>query len=156
MTYHQVLIAVEHDPSKLKCLFEDLSEQNLVKYFVTPYRKGQDILSGNEIIPVSSVRKVHIVRTIQTNENEREAINQQSLQKIDELNRSSDSVFIISPGHGYEPVDILDAGQDVTSSFLNQPPGHTKPTLRMLNNPWIVSIGAGLMVAIIGAWLGLG
>jgi len=156
MTYHHVLVAVEHDPAKLKCVFEDLSEQELMKQFVTPYRKGQDIFSDNEIIPVSDIRKVHVVRTEQTNEVEREAINQQSLQRIDELNRSSDSVVIISPGHGYDPEDILEAGQDVTATYLKGPSGQAGTIHRMLNNSWVVSIVTGVIVAIVAAWIGLG
>jgi len=64
-------------------------------------------------------------------------------------------------GSGWDAEDIVEAGEDVTSKYSTGPPG-LGPSLifrllSILNSPWIVAIGGGLIVAIGGgiilAWL---
>lgn len=159
MPFHHVLLALESEPTKLRCVLTDLTEEDLKAKFLRPYRKGQNIVCGNEVIPVSQIRKLHIVRTARDNEAERNALQEQSLKEIQEFNRQSDSVVLISPGRGYAHEDILEVGKDVTATFVSGPPGHAAaptPVVGFLNNQWIVAIGTGLIVAALVWWFGWG
>lgn len=156
MPFHHVLITFVDSPNKPRCVLSDLSEQQLQLQFVTPYGKGKDILCGSEVIRVGSIKSVQIVRTDKKSEDERSAIQEQSFNEIQELNRQSDSVTIISAGYGYEPEDIAEAGIDVTSQYIVGPPGHAASGgfVELLNNQWVVAIGTGLIVAGCVWWLG--
>lgn len=156
MALHHVLLTLSESPIKPRCVLSDLSEQQLQTQFVTPYRKGKSTLCGNEVIQVASIKSVQIIRTKQTSEVERSAMQDRSFRDIQKINRQSDSVTIISPGYGYEPEDIVEAGEDVTSQYITGPPGYANlgGLREILNNPWVVTIGTGLIVAALAWWLG--
>ncbi|PJK07631.1 hypothetical protein CO610_08240 [Lysobacteraceae bacterium NML95-0200] len=150
VAFYQVLIAVEQEPNKLRQVFEDLDESELKPKLVIPYKKGTSLICGNEVIPVSQIRKIHIVRTTHRNEVEREDLHSKSVREIDRLNRESSGVVFISPGFGYDPVDILEAGEDVTRKFITGHPGAAAglpPLARFAGNPWLVTVVGGLVVA---------
>ena len=110
------------------CLFDDLSSDDLRAKFLRHYERGQDFLAGGNVISAKDIRSVRIIETNRDNATEREEINRRSRAKIDELNSSSDSVFFISLGNGYEPDDIAEAGEDVTSVYIKGPPGYALAT----------------------------
>lgn len=62
--------------------------------------------------------------------------------------------MIISPGYGYEPEDIAEAGMDVTLQYIAGAPGHAVSggISGLLNNQWVVAIGTGLIVAALVWW----
>jgi hypothetical protein len=68
--FHHVIVTLGETD---KCLFSDLSEKDLRKRFVRPYRRGRKILSGNEVIDVRAISKLHVIRTVRTSEEERHA-----------------------------------------------------------------------------------
>ncbi len=149
--FYQVLIAVEPEPKKLCVAFVDLSQSQLKTQFIQPYLKGTNIVAGNDIYSTAAIRRVHVIRTARENEVERQALYDISKKQIEEFNQQPGGPFIISPGHGYGPADILETGEDVTAEFVIGPPGHaTHPGIfsRMFNNAWAVGIGTGLVVAI--------
>lgn len=155
MPFYHVLISSASEPTKLRAILTDLSEDRLAKQFLRPYRKGQNIICGNEVISIDDVRKVHVVRTERDNEAERATLNERSHTEIRELNSQSDSFFILSPGRGYDPEDILEIGEDVTGQVLSGPPGHgalPNPFLSLFGNQWVVAVGTGIIVAAI-IWL---
>lgn len=97
--------------------------------------------------------------TGQNDQVKRDAFQERSFREIQEFNRQSGSVTLISVGRGYEPADILEAGEDVTGKYIPGPPGDgAKASLatKVVNHPWIVTIGTGLIVAALAALLGLG
>ncbi len=57
----------------------------------------------------------------------------------------------MSIGRGYEPEDITEAGEDVTSTFINGPPGEGRwPLLTAsVKNPWIKAIGTAIIAAVL-------
>lgn len=157
MPFHHVLLALESEPTKLRCVLTDLTEEDLKAKFLRPYRKGQNIFCGNEVIPVSQIRKLHIVRTTHENEVERSALQERSFNEIQEFNRQSDSIVLINPERGYDPEDILEVGEDVTATFVSGSLGHAvvpTPVVEFLNNQWVVTIGTGLIVAALVWWFG--
>ena len=78
-----------------KCLFSNLSEKDLRKRFVRPYRRGRKILSGNEVIDVGAIKKLHVIRTARTSEEERHDLNERTLRETAEFNRTSRGVVIM-------------------------------------------------------------
>lgn len=87
MAFHQVLVAVEQAPEKLRQVFEDLEENELKPKLVNPCKKGTSLVCGNEIIPILEIRMIHIARTAQRNAAEREGLHAKSLHEIDRLMR---------------------------------------------------------------------
>lgn len=145
LAYYQVLVSVEQAPNEMRQVFADLAESDLKQKLLRPYRQGTSLISGNEIVPVSQIRKIHVVRTARTDEVERAELHAKSVREIDQFNRDSDSVVLISAGSGYDPQDILEAGEDVTAKYISGHPGSASGQSG-LNNPWIV----GLVVALAG------
>lgn len=157
MPYYHVLVTFTDSPKNPQCVLDDLSEQELKTKFVRLYKKGKDILCDKEVVRIGNIKSVQIIRTNKKNEDERSIIQEESFKRIQELNRQSDSIAIISIGHGYNTEDIAYAGEDVTSQYITGAPGHETSNLILsfLNNPWVMTIGAGLILAALGAWLGL-
>ena len=83
-------------------------------------------------------------------------INRQDQKNIDEFNRSSDGVFVLSAGGGYAPKDIARAGDDVTQIFLKGPPGYKagqwSSTIKVI--AWIGGIFSAVIAAGVIKWLG--
>jgi hypothetical protein len=128
-----------------------------MQQFSRPYRRGKSILCGNEIVESLQIKRIKIVKTIEQGEKELEKLQEGSLRKIQEFNRSSNSITIISPGRGHNIEDIVEVGEDVTIQFISAPPGEGdrwKIVAALLNNGWVVGIGGGLIVAALVWWLG--
>lgn len=145
-----MLVAVEQNPDDLRQVFTDLEENDLKPKLVSPYKKGTSLICGNEIIPIPQIRKIYIVRTVRSDEVERADLHAQSVREIDQFNRESDSAVLISAGRGYDPQDILEAGENVTAKHLSGHPGAAAdPSVfgRLIGNPWVVTVAGGLVVA---------
>jgi len=157
MAYYHVLVSLNDPQEKLRCVFSDLTEEKLLERFIKPYRQARNLFSANEIIEVSNIRKVQIIKTDRNSEIELKEIQEKHHKEYEELNRNS-SVFFVDPCHyGCNLEDIIEAGTDVTESYIIGPPGNSINWYRfgqILNNPWISSIGTGLIVAAIVWWLG--
>lgn len=157
MPYYHVLVTFTDSPKNPQCMLDDLSEQELKTKFVGLYKKGKDILCGKNVVRIGNIKSVQIIRTNKKSEDERSIIQEESLKRIQELNRQSDSIAIISLGYGYSPEDIAYAGEDVTSHYITGAPGHETSNFifTLINNPWVIAIGTGLILAALVAWLGL-
>jgi len=155
MPYHHV-IAKTAASDEFRTLFSDLSAAAMQERFISPYERGKSFFSGNDLVSSSDLRSVQIVRTQQTDKIERDEINRIDRAKIDEKNSSGDGVFFLSIGSGYEPQDIVQAGEDVTHTFIKGPPGFKSgrwaPTLKALG--WIAGIIATVVGAGLAKWLG--
>ena len=156
MKYHHIILGFSGSDAVVSDDLMDLSEQDLRKLFVEPYKKGQSILVNGKVVATADIRSVLIIRTAREKSAERDALNRQHLERIDRMNRESDSVVILSPGHGYEPEDIAEAGEDVTAEFIKGPPGYASNgwLKSAIHNPWVVTLGGGLILAGAIAWLG--
>ena len=82
-------------------MLSDLSENELRKQFLGPYQSGKNFLLGNEVVQVSHINKVSIVKTDKNSANELKEIQDKSWKEIQGFNRTSDSIVLISPGRGY-------------------------------------------------------
>jgi hypothetical protein len=149
MSYHHVLLSFQDEPQKVRCIFADLSENDLRTRFVSPYRRGKNILCAGEVIETSRIKTVRIIRTENESEKELKKIQEQSKRDRDEFNRNS-AVVLVSLGAGYELEDISEAGEDVTSAFILGPPGdgdRWTVVAAVLNHPWISAIGTAVIAA---------
>lgn len=158
MTYYHVLIELHGNPKKVRCIFSDLTIKELENRFLNPYRRGQRILVGTEVIDTMAITSTTIVETNHASDIELGEIRERSRNEIDEFNKSSDSVVLISTGRGHVLEDIEEAGANVTTRFIKNPPGQGQSELfaRILSHPWVVAVAGGIIVAGIVAWLGWG
>ncbi len=152
MSYFHVLLQFDDSPRSLRCVLHDLSERDLKVRFLRPYNKGWDILVESEVIKIPTIRKIQIIKTGRMNEVEREDIKVKSRRELAESNRGSDLIEI-GFGRGYRMEDIAEAGVDVTADYLSHAPGGAdrSATSILFHNPWVITVGGGLLVAFI-AW----
>jgi hypothetical protein len=150
MTYHHVIAKVGAE-EQFRCLFSDLSTTTLKQKFIIPYDKGTSFFSGGDLISPNELRSLLIIRTKSKEEVERVELNRISRANIEEINRSSPIMFI-SVGSGYDPVDIAEAGEDVTHFFIKGPPGYKSGQWTPIG--WIASIVAAVVAAGVVKWLG--
>jgi hypothetical protein len=150
VAYYHVLLTIGDEN---RCVLSDLSEDQLRTQFVKPYRRGQDILCGNEIVALSRIGKVTIIRTTDISTNELERLQEKSQKQMDEINRTSRSLVILTLGSKLE--DIVEAGEDVTPNHIMGAPGYDNRSWwsAVVNNPWVLTIATGLIVAALTAWL---
>lgn len=118
--FYHVLAAV--GDREVQMLFADLKETELRKEFIKPYRRGTIFFAGFQIVNPAELRTVRIIETSTREDEARRHINQVSLAQIEEMNRTS-GVIIISAGYGYNPEDLVEAGTDVTRTYLTGGPG---------------------------------
>jgi len=157
MAYYHVLLTFQDAPDKVRCMFSDLTEQDLKTRFLAPYRKAESFLCGNEVVESSTIKKVTLVKTARVSAAELKDIQDKSWREVQEFNRTSDSMVLISPGRGHDAEDIAEAGEDVTAVFISGPPGHGgrwRVVAAVVNHPWVSAIGTGLAVAALAYWLG--
>jgi len=140
---------------KIEVLFSDLTAMELHKQFVVPYRRGRTFFAGTSVVVPAELRKVRIIETPVDEAEARDRINRDSLADIVEMNRTS-GLLIISPGQGYEPEDIAEAGTDVTRTFLRSGPGSSNGLLGLSKSAlgWLLTIVASVLAAGLAKALG--
>jgi hypothetical protein len=153
MTFFHVLAVIENE--KPQMLFSDLNPAQLKDQFVTPYKRGKTFFAGARIVSPSTLKSIHIIETTEREEVIRQSINTESLQGIDEINRSG-SVIFFSIGSGYDPEDLLDGGADVTRKYLTGGPGSAVPVFGMSKQAigWALGIVSAVAAAGLAKWLG--
>lgn len=158
MAFFHVLVKFRSEPEKIRCIFSDLTSQDLEMKFLKPYRAGRSTLSGAEVVDVSGIVWTQIIETERASDLELKDIQDKSWKDIEEFNRQSESVFLVSAGHGYNAEDIAEAGKNVTSRYITSPPGHQRSNVisNIMNHQWVVAVIGGLFVAGVAAWLGWG
>lgn len=155
MTFHHVIAKVGAQ-DKFRCLFVDLSSEALHERFIKPYEKGQSFFSGNDLIAPNDLKSIRIIQTMRPDQVERDEINRKDREHIDELNRSSDGVFIVSVGGGYAAQDIAEVGKDLTHDLIKGPPGYKQNQWALSHKAfgWIFGIVASVLAAGLAKWLG--
>lgn len=144
--FYQVLGAI--GDRKTEVLFSDLTAKELHKQFVGPYRGGKTFFAGTSVVAPAELRKVRIIETPVKVAEARDRLNRDSLADIAETNRTS-GLLIISPGQGYEPEDVAEAGTDVTRTFLRGGPGSSSGLLGLSKKAlgWLLGIIASVLAA---------
>lgn len=152
--YFHVVITLK-DKSKAMFLYGDMTEAELRKKFLKPYKLGKAVLKENEVVNLADVTAVDIIETDAPLQDELKKIQIESGRKIDEINSSNSGVFIMSLGAGYHDEDIVGGGTKVTDRYITTPPGSGtigSSFLERLHNPWVLGIGIPVLLAL-GAFL---
>lgn len=149
MAFFHVVVKLKDTPQKDVCLFSDLSEVQLKRQFIRAYNSGSAILANGQVVETMNIVSTVIRKTDRTSEEERKDIQDQSRREVDEFNRDSPSVTLISIGYGYAEEDIVEAGTDVTAAYIASPPGQKKESFLsiVVNHPWASAVITGVIVA---------
>ncbi|ROQ18679.1 hypothetical protein EDC38_2909 [Marinimicrobium koreense] len=156
MSYLHVTIKTKSSDGWL-CIFKDLSVSDLKQKFVKPYRLGKPIYYDGNIFPPNEITQIKINETEKTHEDELKIVQDESYKEVQEFNRTSSSVVLISAGHGYSDYEINECGKDVTNSYISTGPGvGTAFTVaaEFIKHPWVVRVVGGLVFLAVAAYLG--
>jgi len=156
MPYFHVLVSTEPDTSKLRCIFRDLADSSLKSNFLKPYHRGNSIMAGGEVIPLSNIRRVVISATDLASDATLRTLNDTAQQSWTELGRGQHGLVVIGPFLGYGYDDLASLGKNVTSSFITEAPAQSeKPPLPtvLLSNQWLIAVGGAVIAGGILAWL---
>lgn len=155
--YFHVLVKMNKAPEKLIFLFGDLTEKELKSRFIKPYKRKETLVRGNDLIALSDVSAVHIVRTKKKKDVCLKELQVSSGEQIDEMNKDSDEtgVVIISAGSGWEDEDIVEVGEDVTNHYIHGGCQGDTWFNKIANNQWTIALGTGLILLLLGAFFHL-
>lgn len=144
------------DDNKPLFLFGDLRKAELKNRFLRPYGLAKPVLKENRVVNLASVTAVHIIETEQPLDAALKQLQVESNERIDRFNRESGGVSIVSAGSGWVNEDIVHCGEDVTTRYVTSPPGEGTPASRalaLIHNPWVLRVGGGLAVIVIGGFV---
>lgn len=156
MSYLHVTIKTKSSNGWL-CIFKDLSVSDIKKKLVKPYKLGKPIYYDGNILPPNEITQIKINETEKTHEEELKIVQDESYKEIQEFNRTSSSVVLLSAGNGYSDYEINECGKDVTSSYISTGSGvGTASTVvaEFIKHPWVVRVVGGLMFLVVAAYLG--
>ena len=158
MSYFHALFSQASEPDSFRCIVHDLSETDLKKVVVRPYRNGRPILVGSRVYPVQELRGLKIVKTEEPADVALSKAIEEFNRDVHRMNNDPSSGVFFMPSPGYTLDNLDEVGTDVTSSFVTGAPGEGGP-LKILNvvanHPWVVGIGTAVVAAAIAAWLKL-
>jgi hypothetical protein len=155
MSYFHVII--QKKSNDWICIFKDLSESDLKKYLIKPYKLGKDLFYDGHILSVTEISKVEIVLTEKLHVNELTIVQDKSYRQVQKMNKSNSDVARMSAGHGYHDYEIKDCGKEVTKQYLSQSPGSGtfgSKILGVIKHPWVVRIVGGLLFLMAAAYFG--
>lgn len=148
--YYNVLIWLDGKTGEPSLSLLDRSLKDVRKQFVKPYKNAAKVFSKGVVYDLSKLTKVLILRTDANsldlvkleNEKQREATRRRNLNSRGPMFLSRDTA---TPWES-----VLKNGTDVTSDFIDGPPGQTSLLSKALNHPWTLAIGtiaAGALLA---------
>ena len=156
MIYFHVLLAMAQEPERHRCVFHDLTERQLRDQVLKPFKRGKNLLCGNQIYPLADVRRIHIVSTEGTASHALAAVNQASNETWKQMNNASTGVVFVGPGLIFGLDNLDRVGKEVTGRFIKEPFSQAPvdgPFHSLFKNPWVVGIGTALAATGIGVWL---
>lgn len=156
MLYYHVIID-DFRQSGRWVIFKDLLEQELIRYFVRPFKTGKTLFSDGIAISPEQITALKIVKTNAKMQQVLDEENARSLEEIEEMNNSNTEIMLISAGSGRYEYEIEDLGQSVTSECLALGDVFSwKAITEFFHNNWIVTIGGTIIAAIIISLLNIG
>ncbi len=155
--YLHVVGAFKTNPERFELLGRDLSQRDLYKTFVSPYEAAARVKVGPNVFDLGQLTSVTIVETSLPMEAALAELAKTSSEEIRRLNAENSGVVFVLPGYGWESTDIVHTGHDVTDTYITGAPGSggkLKSISTLMNNNWVVTIGAGLILLIVAALFG--
>ncbi len=150
-TYYHVLCEFGDD-KEAKLIFSDLSKRQLRKKFIYKYRLGSELFLEGRVLSLMSVKSVQVIRTALPIEKELKKLQKESGERIDRINRESNSFKLVSVGSGWHQEDIVESGENVVSQFISESPGQgtlITRTIAFLHNAWVLRLGSGVILIIV-------
>lgn len=132
-------------------LFGDLSETQLKRQFVRPYRSGGKLHLGQRVLNAAELMGARIIETVEPKAEALKAMQERSLRQIDEVNSHTSWEYWVSTGYGWDDEDIAYAGNDVTTRYVNGRPGSPSLSYQIVHSHWLRVVGAGLVLLAISA-----
>ena len=135
-----------------RVLAVDLSERELKRLVVTPYKAGKAIYVHSTITRIEDVEKLVITRTEQSSTEELKRLAKEHQELIDRQNRES-GIVILTAGRGRSALELMGSAEDVTSTYLFNAPGTGTTSTKILaffHNQWVIGIGLLLIGVLIG------
>ena len=157
--FHHVIVALKGRDKK-QALFVDLPARELNRRFVRPYKQGKPVLlQDNSVVQTRDITWTTIRATTDKATPTLKRLAEESNRRTDELNRTGGLVFMGRFSWGHE--DLEEEGEDVTSHYIQAPPGEDSLYRRL--GSWLADnlgkAGIGLLLAVVSAvvltWLGL-
>jgi len=156
MTEYFHILSRRNSSQRYAEILLNLSENDLVNSVVTPFEEGRPIFMDGKTVPLSSLRDVRIVKTLDTAE--------QALRNLAKEHRAElDRIFqeegrrVMGSRRGAHYSELLDCGEDVTLHYLSRPPGSKatrKGFFASLQDPWVITIIGGIIVGVVLMWIG--
>lgn len=143
--YFHVVIRKEEAGNEILLL--DSTESEIRNNIVKPFKKGKDLFIEGTIHKTDSIEKVHIVKTEKDYKTELARFSRKQNEVREKVNRKPGPKFM-----DYVPrkSDIIHCGENVTSEYINEAPSKAKNFFsKILHNPWLVTIGGGILLAFI-------
>jgi len=154
MNHFHVFVRQEGETA-LRLVALDLTEDEIKRHIVKPYRRGTSIVQGGTITPVASLRELRICVTSTAFEQAYSSEHAAHSRKMDELNRDS-NVFILSMGPGHD--DMANTFENVSDRFLcGKEPGNASRPPRFVSitsHPIISTVVGGVVLAGVVVCLG--
>lgn len=153
---HFHVFARQEGEAELRVLAADLTEAEVKRRIVRPYRRGTSIVHGGTIIPIASLRELRICKTSLPFDESHEAECVADAEEIALLNRSGDLTFV-SPGPLRD--NMAECFDNVTEQFLRgrEPGDKGQASLfsSITNHPIISTVVGGLLLAAAVFYLGI-
>jgi len=153
--YFHVVVWTTQSGDHPTFLFGDLSEKELRRQFLKPYRTGGKFFVRQKILNVADLTAVKIIETPHPKDEALKVIQADSLEAVEQFNRESSWATLVSAGYGGEDEDIVYADDDVTERYIKHGPGSPNLMNQVLHNQWFLALGSGLILLAIGAWFGV-
>jgi hypothetical protein len=156
MSYYHVTIQTKNSENWI-CIFKDLSEADLKKNFLKPYKLGNSIYSNGNILSPTEIIQIIINKTDNKHEDELKAVQDESYREVVDYNRRNPHTLLVSAGRGHNDYEINECGDNVTDKFISSGPGHGTPLTifsEFIKHPWVVRIVGGLILIAVTALLG--
>ena len=144
--------------NQFRILMVDLSERELKKRVVSPYKAGKDIYLSSTVTKIDDIERLVIVRTSDPAQDELKRISDEHEALIARENRES-GIVILGPGRGRTPLELIDKCEDVTSGSISDAPGSGTLSTKahaFFHNQWVIGIGLLIIGVVIGKFWGTG
>lgn len=157
--FHHVIVALKGRDKK-QALFVDLSARELNRRFVRPYKQGKPVLlQDNSVVQTRDITWTAIRSTADAAAPTLKMLEEESRRNTDELNRGGGLVFLGRFSWGNE--DLAEEGEDVTSRYIQAPPGEDSYYRRF--GSWLadnlgkaaIALLVTIASAVLVTWLGL-
>jgi hypothetical protein len=119
--HYHVIVSFDGTENKT-VLMKDLTEREVRKKFVKPYKKGIDILCGNEILSLKNLKFVQIAKTSGLMDFILDKEIDKAHQEEQDFN-DNNAVIVIGSSLHINDYNIANYGEDVTASFISEASG---------------------------------